>query len=512
MEIISVKKSLYRLTMPIFIDIALVMLLGAVDTVMLSRYSDDAVAAVGLDNQLISFVFLIYQFISMGAAIICAQYFGAGLRKRFMQIVGIAVFVNTLLGLIVSGCLWLWSEPLLRAFGLRDNLMADGVRYLEITGSLSFFQALSLTFSAALRSTGKTVKPMMATVAVNIINMVANYALIFGHWGCPAMGVEGAAWASAASRIVQALILLSFMSGIWSTDTSKANGWSAQRMLQTWQEAGLTGMPKKIAGKLIQLPLYTLRASYIIVRLPFRAMTHSVSAARSFYMSYSNYFRPFPWQEMKNLFRIGIPAMSEEMSYSLSQIVITFFINQISTEALTTKVYCSTTITFVILFSTSIVQGGDILVGHYIGQLRYRAAYILGNFVYHRGMLLTLIVAGILAAGGHTLMSLLTDNPEIIRTGTWIFFIDFFLSYGRVKNVFACGTLRATGDAIYPVIVGVISQWTVAVGIAWCLGIPCGLGLIGMWLAFCKDENLRGVILMRRRHSLKWRGKSFSQK
>ena len=107
MDNISVKKSLYRLTMPIFIDIALVMLLGAVDTVMLSRYSDDAVAAVGLDNQLVSFVFLIYQFVSMGAAILCAQYFGAGLRVRFMQIVGIAVIVNTLLGITVSGVLCL---------------------------------------------------------------------------------------------------------------------------------------------------------------------------------------------------------------------------------------------------------------------------------------------------------------------------------------------------------------------------------------------------------------------
>ena len=171
MDNISVKKNLYRLTMPIFIDIALVMLLGAVDTVMLSRYSDDAVAAVGLDNQLISFVFLVYQFVSMGAAILCAQYYGAGYRTRFMQIVGIAVMVNTLLGMAVSCALWLWAEPLLTSFGLRENLMPDGVRYLQITGSLSFFQALSLTF-----------KPMLSTVAVNILNIVGNYALIFGHW------------------------------------------------------------------------------------------------------------------------------------------------------------------------------------------------------------------------------------------------------------------------------------------------------------------------------------------
>ena len=194
----------------------------------------------------------------------------------------------------------------------------------------------------------------------------------------------------------------------------------------------------------------------------------------------------------------------------LSQVAITYFINQISTEALTTKIYCSTAITFVILFSTSIVQGGDILVGHYVGQLRYRAAYILGNYVFRTGMILTLIVATILALCGRPLLQFLTDNEEIIALGTWIFIIDWVLNIGRVKNIFACGTLRATGDAVYPVVVGVIFQWVVAVGFAWFVGIPLGYGLIGFWLAFCLDENLRGIILMRRWHSQKWRGKSFA--
>ena len=76
----SLKRQLKVLTVPVFIEMALVMMLGAVDTVMLSRYSDNSVAAVGLDNQLMSLVFLVYQFFSMGAAIICAQYIGAGLR------------------------------------------------------------------------------------------------------------------------------------------------------------------------------------------------------------------------------------------------------------------------------------------------------------------------------------------------------------------------------------------------------------------------------------------------
>ena len=508
MKSISVKKQLYHLTMPIFIDIALVMLLGATDTVMLSRYSDNAVAAVGLDNQLISFVFLIFQFVSMGAAILCAQYFGAGLRTRFLQIVGIAVVGNTLLGMTISGILWLWAEPLLQGFGLRDELLPDGRQYLEITGSLAFFQALSLTFSAALRSTGNTVKPMLVTASVNVINILADYALIFGHWGCPAMGVEGAAWATAISRIIAATILASFMPGIWrnAVIAKRRNG---LKDITHKLHNRLHGRQKRISSLLLKAPIYTLRASYFMVRMPLKVVKKSVSTARHINSSYKAYFSPFPWQELKNLFHIGIPAMSEEMSYSLSQIVITFFINQISTEALTTKVYCTTTITFVILFSTSIVQGGNILVGHYVGQLRYHAAYVLGNYVFHTAMRLTLIVASLLAIGGHTLMTLLTDNADIIRLGTWIFCIDLVLSYGRVKNVFACGTLRATGDAIYPVIVGVICQWSVAVGISWLLGIPLGFGLIGMWIGFCMDENLRGVILMRRWHSLKWRGKAF---
>ena len=188
----SLKQQLKVITIPVFIEIALVMLLGAVDTVMLSRYSDNSVAAVGLDNQLMSLVFLVYQFFSMGAAILCAQYIGAGKHKRLVQVVGMALVVNLLLGLTVSALLFLFAENLLHLMGLRPELMGDGVVYLRLTGALSFFQALSLTFSASLRSADKVVWPMAVTGIVNVLNILGNYALIFGHWGCPQLGVEGA--------------------------------------------------------------------------------------------------------------------------------------------------------------------------------------------------------------------------------------------------------------------------------------------------------------------------------
>ena len=442
----SLKRQLKVITIPVFIELALVMLLGAVDTVMLSRYSDNSVAAVGLDNQLMSLIFLVYQFFSMGAAILCAQYIGAGMRKRLVQVVGMALVVNLLLGMAVSALLFFYAEHLLILMGLRPELMGDGLVYLKLTGALSFFQALSLTFSASLRSADKVVWPMAVTGIVNVLNILGNYVLIFGHWGFPQLGVEGAAIATAASRAVSMVLLA-------------------------------------IVHFRVHIPRFPL-----------------------------SYFRPIPWKELRNLLKIGIPAMSENISYSLSQVVITYFINQISNEALAARTYCANMIMFVYLFCLSITQGGDILVGHLVGQWRHQAAYVLGNYFFRWALIITLTGSVMLALAGPTLLSAFTDNEEIIQMGIWVLVVDVFLEAGRTSNIFAGSTLRATGDIVYPFVVGIIFQWSIAVGLSYVIGIPLGYGLVGMWIGFALDESIRGVILVRRWQSGKWRTKSFVNK
>ena len=440
----SLKRQLRVLTVPVFIEMALVMMLGAVDTVMLSRYSDNSVAAVGLDNQLMSLVFLVYQFFAMGAAIICAQYIGAGFQKRLVQVVGMALVVNLLLGLTVSALLFVFAEQLLHLMGVRPELMGDALVYLRLTGALSFFQALSLTFSASLRSAGKVTYPMIVTGIVNVVNIIGNYALIFGRLGCPQMGVEGAAIATAASRAVATVLLA------------------------------------------------VIHFRKHIPRFPLR------------------YFIPVPWLELRNLLSIGIPAMSENISYNLSQVVVTYFINQISNEALATRTYCANIIMFVYLFCLSITQGGDILVGHLVGHRHHQAAYVLGNYFFRWSMIITLTGSATLAIFGRDILTAFTDNQEIIAMGVWVFVIDWFLEIGRTSNIFATSTLRATGDAYYPLMIAIIFNWTIAVGLSYVVGIPFGYGLIGMWVAFALDENIRGVILMRRWRSGKWRSKGLT--
>ena len=124
-------------------------------------------------------------------------------------------------------------------------------------------------------------------------------------------------------------------------------------------------------------------------------------------------------------------------------------------------------------------------------------------------MIITISGSVVLALTGRSILSAFTDNADIIAMGVWVLVVDIFLEVGRTANIFAGSTLRATGDIVYPFVVGVIFQWTVAVGLSYVIGIPLGYGLVGMWIGFALDENIRGVILVRRWRSGKWRSKGF---
>lgn len=205
---INLKKQLNRLVIPILIETLLTFMLGGIDTFMLSQHSDDAVAAVGMDNQILQLVFLLFTIINAGTSVLCSQYFGARLHERFVTVSGVALLMNVVTGLITSLALVCYAEPILRFMGLRPELMSDGIPYLRIVGGFAFAQAITTTISAILRSANKPVYPMIVIAVVNVLNIIGNYTLIFGKCGMPALGAEGAAISTSISRVVSMLMLI----------------------------------------------------------------------------------------------------------------------------------------------------------------------------------------------------------------------------------------------------------------------------------------------------------------
>ena len=439
----KLSRQLASLAGPIFIETLLVMTLGAVDTFMLSRYSDNSVAAVGVVNQLMNLVFLLFEVISLGTSILCSQYIGAGRRDKVVQVVGISLMFNLLSGVILSSCLYFFADDMLLLMGLRPDLMSEGLPYMKIVGGFAFFQAISLSLSASLRSADKAKYPMYVSVVVNILNIIGNYTLIFGKFGMPALGVEGAAISTSVCRFVSVVILFAVLF-----------------------KKHIPSFPKEL-------------------------------------------FTPFPWVELKNLLKIGIPSAGEHFSYSLSQVVITYFINMISNQALATRSYVVNIVMFTYIFALSIAQGGAILIGHLVGMKKIKAAHAIGKRVMRLGVAMSVSLSLVTAIFGRHILGMLTTDPWIISTGATILWIEILLENGRALNFFGVNSLRSAGDIYFPVLVGIVVMWGVQVVGSYVLGISLGWGLIAMWAVFALDENIRGFIFLRRWNSFKWVGKSF---
>ncbi len=443
----AAKFTLFALTWPIFIEIFLHMLMGNADTLMLSQYDDNAVASVGVANQLINVIIVMFGFIATGTSILIAQYIGAKQEQDANKIAVVSIVGNLIFGLLLSIILFSFAPFILKAMNIPPELMDNALIYLRIVGGFAFIQALIMTVAAIVRSQGFTKDAMYVTIGMNLINVIGNYLFIFGPFGFPVLGVTGVAISTTISRFI-----------------------------------GLIAM-------------------FVVLRYRIKGS-----------LPYSFLFKGFPKMELKNLLKIGVPSAGEHLSYNTSQIAITYFIASMGTIALTTKVYTQNITMFILLFSIAIGQGTQILIGHYVGAEKLEEAYQRCLKSLKIAIFVSLGVAVLFSIISRPFLGIFTDNPDIINLGITLILLTIILEPGRAFNLVVINCLRAAGDVKFPVYIGILSMWGVAVTLSYILGIVFGLGLIGVWIAFIVDEWLRGILMLRRWKSKKWVQMSFVTK
>ncbi|MYL69978.1 MATE family efflux transporter [Halobacillus litoralis] len=268
------KMTLFALTWPIFIEVLLHMLMGNADTLMLSQYSDDAVAAVGVSNQILSVVIVMFGFVATGAAILVAQNLGAEQKKEAGSISVTSLSVNLWFSLFLSFGLFLFSEQILNVMDLPPSLMGDATEYMNIVGGLIFVQAMLMTIGALLRSYGHTKDPMYVTIGMNILNVIGNYFVIFGPFGLPVFGVEGVAYVTAISRAFGFLVLLLLL-------IKRVSGDLPWRSLYHYEKAHIKnllhiGVPS--AGEQLSYNASQMVITYFVAQMGATAITTKVYA------------------------------------------------------------------------------------------------------------------------------------------------------------------------------------------------------------------------------------------
>ncbi|NQW95976.1 MATE family efflux transporter [Bacillus altitudinis] len=430
--------SLFALTWPIFIEISLYMLMGSADTLMLSQYSDNSVAAVGVSNQLLNLLIVMFSFITTGTTIVIAQLLGAGRKQEATLVAYVSLGTNFLISFVISLLMFVLAVPILHMMGLSSELMPDATVFLQIVGLLSFIQALIMTYSAILKSYGFTRDTMYVTIGMNLLNVAGNYLVIFGPFGFPVLGVMGVALSTSFARLI-----------------------------------GLTAM-------------------ILIVR---HRIGLRFSLKQMFYIQRTH---------LKKLLKIGIPSAGEQLSYNGSQMIITLFITFMGTQALAAKVYTQNLMMFIMLFGAAISQGTQILIGRLIGAKEFDAAYRRCMKSLYWAIAISLLSSTALSLSSTHLLTFFTSNSEIIQIASLLLILTIVLEPGRSFNMVIINSLRAAGDAKFPVYMAMISMWGIGLPIAYLLGIQLEMGLIGVWISFIVDEWVRGIFMYRRWRSRVW--------
>lgn len=195
------------LAWPIFLEVFLQTLLGSVDTIMVSRLSDDAVAIVGLSNQLFNTLITLFTTLAGGAGILIAQRFGSQRygEARSFAIMGLSSTV--ILGILSSIVLYLFPYPIARAINVSDELLPAAGQFIGNVGAGLFLVAFISALGSGIRNTGNTKGPMYIGIGVNILHIVFNYLFLFGAFGFPEMGLNGIALSNIIARGVGVVLL-----------------------------------------------------------------------------------------------------------------------------------------------------------------------------------------------------------------------------------------------------------------------------------------------------------------
>lgn len=201
------KLTLLALAWPIFVEQGLRILIGTVDTFMVSHISDGAVAALGVAHQVVYVSIILFNFIGIGSSVVITHHLGANDRPGADRISRAAIGVNSWIGLCVSVGVAASAEPLLRLMQLPEALLAYAVPFLTLMGGTLFLEAQNIAMAATLRAHAHTRPVLLATGLQNVVNMALNAVFLFGLFGLPKLGVPGVAVSGVISRLVCLVIL-----------------------------------------------------------------------------------------------------------------------------------------------------------------------------------------------------------------------------------------------------------------------------------------------------------------
>ena len=394
-------------------------LVGLADSIMVGHYGTTDLAAVSFSNA----IFFTVMVFSMGTMMSVTPIVGYAVGARKMHKIP-SYLVN---GLIYCGVMCLFSLailapciPLLNHFGQEPEVVSCARAYYILI-VLSIVPFLLFCFiKQFFEGLGNTFVAMVITIACNLLNILLNCVLIFGHWGFEPMGAAGAGWATLIARTLMPICFILVM------------------LLKTeWRQ-------------------------YII------AMKRNL----------------IQWQRVRHLAQVGTPiglqSFSEAFLFTASFVIIGW----ISKEALAAHHIANQMCDLTFMLALGIGSATTIRVSHQLGKGDLQAVKMASRASVHLCLLMNTIGAAIMIFGRNYIPYIFTDDPNVIPTASTLLLIGGLFQYADGLQCIGAAMLRGIQDVRVPMRIALFAYILIGLPLGLCLAFPLGLGAQGMWLAF----------------------------
>lgn len=435
------RRQIVVLLIPLMLEQVLSGLMGIADTMMVTSVGETAISAVSSVDSINTLVLNLLAALSAGGVIVCSQYLG---RKQVQQandaarqVMLVSVGLSVVLMLV---CLLLRGPLLSLIFGTVEAAVMEQARAYFLITAISYpFMAAQQTASAAFRAGGRSAPPMIVAAVSNVVNVAGNAVLIYGY----GLGVVGAAWATTASRILSAVVLMALLRdqklpiSIRNYRTIRFDAALTGMVLRVGVPAGVENSMFQLGKLVVQSTVSTLGTTAMAAQ----AMTHMLDLVEC-----------MPSQAIG----IGLLTVAGQCIGA----------GRVDEAKRYTKQFC-------VISEVTLVVMSVLVLG-------------ITPFVTR--------VAGMTAESAKLTFELLTII-SVMKCLIWV--LAFTLPNG----------MRAAGDVRFSATVSALSMWVFRVCGSWVLCRGLGVGLIGIWIAWFSDWACRLVIYVWRYRSGKWLAK-----
>lgn len=426
-------KAILTLGLPLIGSHLAQILVGTTDTVMMGWYGVTELAALVLGSTYFFVMFIVGSGFAGAVMPMVAEAAASGQDRQVRRVTRMGLWLSIGYSIAVVP-VFVWSDPILRLLGQEADISALAQTYLSIVVIGMIPALMIMTLKSYLSALELTIALLLGNIGVAVLNGLINYALIFGNWGAPEMGVTGAAIGSVLSNLFGALAL----------------------------------------------------AIYAIIRTPEHALFK-----RFWRIDPEAFLRVFHlgWP-------ISLTLLAESGLFSASAIMVGWIgATELAAHGIALQLAAITFMVHLGLSSVATIRAGRALGRKEMTSLRDGARTVTAmSLVFALATIILFVTAPEMLIS----LFLDPNDPdrfEILSIGVTLMAMAALFQLADGGQAIGLGLLRGVLDTRVPMIIATISYWVIGVSCSYLLSQPMGLGAPGVWLGLVVGLSCAGILL-----------------